>query len=112
MKKEYDPSTDPRVTKAASTLQSLIQSRYPKATFTSFRGEDPDGLYLRAAVDLDDPDEVMDVAIEKLLEYQLEQDLPVYLLPVRTDKRIAKAARAQGRPHKTPLTVSPELRQG
>ncbi len=80
---------DPRVTEAVNSLKTLIAEHYPTATFRTFQGEDPEGVYLRAAVDLDDPDAVLDLAIDRLLAYQLEQDLPVYLVPVRTDARIA-----------------------
>jgi hypothetical protein len=81
---------DPRIACALESLQDLIRECYPTATFASFCGEDPEGVYLRVAVDLDDPDEVMDLAIDRLMEYQLEQELPIYLLPVWTDERIAE----------------------
>jgi len=89
MSKEHNTTLDPRVSEAVQSLQSLILNHYPTATFTSFQSDDPEGTYLRAGVDVDDPDEVMDLAINRLLGYQLEQDLPIYLLPVRTDAGIA-----------------------
>lgn len=89
MSQEQDTRRDPRINDALNNLESLIQEHYPTATFSTFEGEDPEGFYLRAAVDLEDPDEVMDLAIDQLLKLQLEEDLPVYLLAVRSEGRIA-----------------------
>jgi hypothetical protein len=108
MSGERAGTRDPRVAAAVSDLQTIIRARYPTASFTTFHGEDPEGLYLRAAVDLDDPDEVMDLAIDRLMLYQLEQELPVYLLPVRSDARIA-AALAERNTHKPTTAPLPHL---
>jgi len=109
MSKEHNDTLDPRVTQAVSSLQTLILGRYPTASFATFQGEDPDGTYLRAAVDVDDPDEVMDLAIDRLLEYQLDEGLPVYLLPVRTDARIAAELKKRREPRKRTLPSLPQL---
>jgi len=53
---------DPRIRRAVSELEGLIRERFPSARFVVSRGEDPDGIYLDAIVDLDDPDPVMDVS--------------------------------------------------
>jgi hypothetical protein len=98
---------DPRMTEAVRSLQTLISSHYPTATFRTFHGEDPDGVYLRTAVDLDDPDVVMDLAIDRLLKYQLDEGLPVYLLPVRTEARIAAEVAKRGSLLRVPATPFP-----
>lgn len=79
---------DPRVQKALADLQGLIHGRYPEATFEVAPGEDPEGIYLRATVDVEDTDEVVDTIIDQLLEIQVEQRLPVYVIPVRPLKRV------------------------
>jgi hypothetical protein len=79
----------PRIADALSTLESLIRGRYPDVVFTVFEGEDPEGVYLRATVDLDDPDEVMDVVVDALYRIQVEQELPVYVIPVQPLERVA-----------------------
>ena len=81
---------DPRIQSALAELQMLIQERYPEATFDIFHGEDPDGVRLQATVDVEDTDEVMDVVIDKLYEFQVEQGLPVYVLPVPPLERVAE----------------------
>jgi hypothetical protein len=90
----------------------MIQAKYPTATFRVTAGiEDPEETWLTARVDLDDPDEVMDVVSERVLELQIEQGVPVYVLPLRTPERIAALRRglaeqrqkAPGIPH-TPST--------
>lgn len=72
----------PRIQSAVRELQGLIQARYPQASFDVAPEEDPDGIYLRATVD-EDVDDVLDVVMDRLLEFQVEQSLPVYVMPVR-----------------------------
>ncbi len=71
---------DPRIRVAIDELRELVRARYPAATFDVFEGEDPDGVYLRATVDIEDLDEVMDVVIDALYDIQVERDLPVYIV--------------------------------
>ncbi len=84
---------------ALNELSGAIVKRYPGAHFATVRGEDPAGWYLRATVDLDDPDEVMDVVIDRLLEYQIDQQLPVYVIPLRTKERLTALLEQRQRPH-------------
>jgi len=46
-------------------------------------GDDPVGTYLIVTVDIEDPDEVVDVCVEKLLALQVDEGLPLYIIPVR-----------------------------
>jgi hypothetical protein len=93
MREQTQP--DPRIEKAAQELQELIRSRYPDAAFTLSHGEDPEGFYLHTVVDLDDPDEVMDLVVDRVLELQIDQGLPLHVLPLRTPERREKLLRAQ-----------------
>ncbi len=95
MSHDHVTDADPRMHTALAELEGLIRARYPSATFTTFHGEDPEGMYLRATVDLEDPDEVMDVVIDRLYDLQVEHELPVYVIPVRTAERSAALRRAQ-----------------
>lgn len=97
MSTERISPTDPRMTRAIAELEERIRSHYPTATFTVEEGEDPDGVYLTAAVDLDDPDEVLDVVVDRLLELEVGEGLPLYVIPARTPERIAALLRE--RPH-------------
>jgi len=85
----------PQMQQALEELQGLIQKRYPTATFVVSRGEDdPEAVHLTTIVDLDDPDEVLDLVINRMMELQVEDKLPVYVIPVRTPARVAALRRA------------------
>ncbi|HVC80350.1 MAG TPA: hypothetical protein VNL35_07620 [Chloroflexota bacterium] len=74
---------DPRIEAALQELRTLILTRYPTAAFLTFPGDDPAGMYLRATVEVEDTDEVVDVIIDRLLAMQVDEGLPVYVIPVR-----------------------------
>jgi hypothetical protein len=85
----------PRMQQALKELQRIIAQHYPTATFAISRGEDdPEAVHLTTTVDLDDPDEVMDMVISRVMELQVEEQLPVHLIPVRTPERVADLRRA------------------
>jgi hypothetical protein len=50
-------------------------------------GEDPDGIYLYAMVDLEDIDPVVDVFNDRLVDMQVEEGLPVYVIPTQPIER-------------------------
>jgi hypothetical protein len=87
---------DPRIERAVAELQAMIVARYPEATFAVWQGEDPIGTYITATVDVADPDEVTDLIIERLIGMQVEEELPVYVIPVRPIARIQAARRQRG----------------
>jgi len=74
---------DPRVQAALADFEQQIRNRYPDATFDVTYGGEPDGVYLTATVDLEDTLEVLDVIMDRLLEVQVDECLPVYVIPVR-----------------------------
>lgn len=74
---------DPRLLAAADELRELISARYPEATFELTIGDDPTGLYLIPTVDVDDTEEVAEVVADRLLALQVDEELPVYVFPVR-----------------------------
>jgi len=83
---------DPRILSALDELKGMIQQHFPSATFNVLHGlgDDQEGVYLEATVDIDDPDEVMDLVIDRMIELEVDEGLPVYVLPVRTPKRLAR----------------------
>jgi hypothetical protein len=85
---QEDAHVPSRVDAAVSELEELIRSRYPSAEFAVTEGDDPRGIYLLATVDIEDPDEVVDVFIGRLLQLQVDEALPVYVIPVRPTERI------------------------
>jgi hypothetical protein len=92
---------DLRVQAALAELREMILERYPTATFEV--GRDPDhgaSIFLYATVDLDDPDEVGDLVIDRLLELQIDEALPVHVIPLRTPARILAELRSRQEPSK------------
>jgi hypothetical protein len=85
---------------AIDDLSAIIRRRYPLATFT-IEG-DPEGsdeIFLVATVALEDLDEVTDLVIDRVLDLQLEQELPIHVLPVRPIERILAEFRAKAGAH-------------
>jgi len=80
---------DPQVRAAIIELQGLVRGKYPLATFQVSHGEDPEGIYLKATVDVEDTDEVVDVVIERMLEMQIDDGLSVYFIPLHPLERVA-----------------------
>jgi hypothetical protein len=78
---------DPRIQDAIKELQGIIRERYPEADIVVGYGEEPVGIYLTATVDVEDTDEVTDLYIHRLVELQVEEQLPVYVIPVRLLER-------------------------
>jgi hypothetical protein len=73
---------------ALAELRELITTRFPQARFTIEENADPDGYYLVATVDIDDSDEVVGLIGDRLLEMQVDEELPVYVTPLRPIERV------------------------
>ncbi len=82
---------------AVTELKECIARRFPTATFRVRRGsDDPGQTYIVATVDIEDPDVVMDTVLERLLEMQLDEGLPISVVPVHTPERIAETRQRIG----------------
>jgi len=89
---------DPRFQAALEELRGTIVERYPTASFEVVRDQDePENVDLVTTVDLDDPDEVLDLVIDRLVDLQVEERIPVHVIPIRTPERILAALRAEPR---------------
>jgi hypothetical protein len=75
-------------------LKGRVTRRYPTAVFDAFEGEDPDSTYVRAAVDVEDTDEVLDLVIDRLLPLQVEDHLPLYFVVSCPLERTSRQLRA------------------
>src|SRR5581483_11719222 len=91
--KERVSMSDVQVKQAVAELRSLICQQYPSATFEITHGHDPEGVYLTPTVDVGDTEEVFDVVADRLLEMQVDQGLPVYVIPVRPLARVIEDLR-------------------
>src|SRR5436190_21079229 len=87
--------TDPRVTTALDELKDLIVAEYPAASFDVFEGEDPDGVYLRATVDIEDSSDALVPTLDKLHELEVEQGLPIYVVTDQPLERVAAQLKAR-----------------
>jgi hypothetical protein len=97
---DHEPSlTDPRIPARIDEFRELILARYPEATFELKRGSEPPGMYLWTTVDIEDTGEVLAAIMDRLLEVQVEEYLPVYVIPVRpraaADSNLARAGAAE-----------------
>ena len=79
---DYDTLT-PRLQRAVDELQHLIRQVDPLATFQVVAGDDPTGTYVLATVDVEDTELVMDAYMDRLLTLQIDEGLPLYVLPLR-----------------------------
>jgi hypothetical protein len=100
MSAERIETTDERVQQALEELKGLLRSRYPEAVFAVAHGEDPEGVYLKVTVDLDDVDEVMDACGDRLLEMQVEEELPVYVIPLQPLERVLRQMQPDDSSHR------------
>lgn len=96
MSSELLATLDSRTQAALNELRDLIRAQYPTATFETSRDQDePVNIFLDVTVDIDDPLEVLDLVMDRLLEFQIDERIPVYVIPVRTPERIKAALRAR-----------------
>jgi hypothetical protein len=80
---------DARAQGAVEELQGLIQQHYPAATFEVQRGQDdPEAIHLVTTVDLEDTDAVFDLVLDRMMDLQIEADVPVFVVPVRPPERV------------------------
>ena len=77
----------PRMKTAIEEIQQLVIQRFPDATFMLGHGEDPEGIHLIVTVDLDDMGAVVDLHLDRLVDMQLNEQLPLYVIPVRPVER-------------------------
>lgn len=90
--------SDPKLHAAVAELEDLIRRQYPDAIFAVGLGHDPEGVYLTPTVDVEDTEAVFDVVVDRLLELQIDDDLPLYVIPVRPIDRVMAELRARPRP--------------
>jgi hypothetical protein len=84
-----------RMEVAIEEIQQLVRQRFPEATFEVGHGEDPEGVHLIATVDLDDLQEVIDLYLDRLVDMQIDEMLPLYVIPVRPLERSLEMLRKE-----------------
>jgi hypothetical protein len=100
MSKEQPLELDDRTQQAIAELQQTISDRYPTAQFAISRApDDADIIHLITTVDVDDPDEVGDLVIDRVAQLVAEERIPIHVIPIRTPQRVIgeiEAERASG----------------
>lgn len=94
---------NPRIRAAIDELQSMIRRRWPEARFKVSLGEDPIGVYLDVELDLEDLDEVMDLVIDRLVNLQVEEGIPVHVIPLQPLSRTLETLR-----RRSPMSLVPD----
>jgi hypothetical protein len=77
----------PEIEAAVDELRGMIAERYPEATFAVQKGFHPLGVQLLVTVDIDDTDEVLSVVIDRMVDMQVNEELPVWVVPIRPRER-------------------------
>jgi|SRR5437879_178917 len=87
---------DSKIAAAIRELKTLIQARWPSATFAVSRGEDnAEAVHLNTTVDVDDTDDVLDLVMNRLLELQIDDGLPIHVIPIRPLERVLAELRSE-----------------
>jgi hypothetical protein len=50
-------------------------------------GDDPEGIYLTAVVDVEYMRDVIEVFLDRLVDMQVDEELPVFVVPIRPVER-------------------------
>ena len=96
MSTEHASFTDERTQRAVQELEETIRQHYPAATFELSQAEDdPAGIHLITTVDVDDPDQVGDLVIDRVVELQAEEGIPLHVIPVRSLARVLAELKQQ-----------------
>jgi len=91
-----DRDLNGRMMVALAELEGIIRRRYPDAQFQVTRSQDdPAVLHLTAIVDVEDTEEVVDTVIARMMELQIEEELPIFVIPVRPRERVAALLESQ-----------------
>jgi len=96
MSMEQSISINEQHQSALNDLEELIRARYPDAQFEVVQGiDDPEAIHLNTTVDVEDVDEVLDVVIDRLFEIQVEQGLPIHVIPLQPVERVLEEMAAE-----------------
>lgn len=108
MSTAQDSPSEERIQAALHELQAILLQHYPEATFRVGRGEDdPEAIHLFATVDADDTDVVLDCVVDRMMEIQIEDGMPIFIIPLPTAERAAALRRDYARRELPPMPIAP-----
>jgi len=80
-----------RVREAAEELKGLIRARYPDAEFRLTRSADDRRSWnLWTMVNVEDPDEVGNLVIDREIDMLVEEHIPIHVIPTRGRERFTR----------------------
>jgi len=86
----------PQMQSALDELRTMIQEQHPTATFAIMHAEDDlESVHLQTTVDVEDPETILDLVIDRVLELQAEEHLPIHVIPIRPLERVAQTMRSR-----------------
>ncbi len=85
----------PRMDAAIAEIKQVILRGFPEATFSVGPGEDPVGMYLFVTVDLEDLGEVRDLYRDRVVDMQIDEELPLYVVSTRPIARTREMVRRE-----------------
>jgi len=88
MRTEGEPKLSPRMQRAVEELKGLVRQRFPGATFQVARDpEEPRSIDLLTTTDVEDRQDVVNVVRDRLLQFQIQEKLPIHVIPLHTVER-------------------------
>lgn len=85
----YLERVDPCMQRVIDEMVELISGKYPETTCVLESGSEWGQVFLYAEVDVDDPDEVVDLFIDRLVTIHVDEGIQLHFLPRRTPEREA-----------------------
>lgn len=96
MSTQREPKLRARMQQAVGELQDLVRQRYPEATCRVSRSpEDPRIIHLITTVDVPDTTEVVEALLDRVLMLQIDEKLPIHVVPIRPRERVLAMLRAE-----------------
>lgn len=89
MNQEHRFPLSPRMEAAIAEMKQTILRHYPSATFSVYEWDDPDGIFLSALVDTEDLEAVKDLFLSRMVDLQVDEGLPLFVVPERTPEKLA-----------------------
>jgi hypothetical protein len=89
MMPEHRFPLSPRMKAAIAEMKSLISKHYPTTTFSVYEWDDPEWIFLSAVVDTEDLEAVTELFISRMVDLQVDEGLPLFVVPERTPEKHA-----------------------
>lgn len=87
MTPEHRFPLSPRMEAAIAEMKALISNRYPTATYSVYEWDDPEGIFMDAVVDTEDLDAVKRLFLSRMVDLQVDEGLPLFVIPLPTSER-------------------------